>query len=254
MTKNKTYTIYKHTFPNGKVYIGQTFRNVEARWSNGNGYYSQELMNKAINKYGWDNIKHEILYENLTKEEADCKEKELIKYYNSSNREYGYNIALGGNSSDSISESTRKKMREHHADISGENNPMYNKRHKPETIKRMSEIKKGKVYSLETRRKMSESSKGFKHTKESREKISKAQLGELNHMYGKTGKLNHSSKSVYQIDINTNKIVKEYGSMCEAERELGISHTSISACCRGIMKQAGGYKWTYVSDCNWRAA
>lgn len=250
MTEDRKYTIYKHTFPNGKVYIGQTFRNVEARWANGNGYYSQELMKKAIQKYGWENIKHEILFENLTKEEADNKEKELIKYYNSANSKYGYNVALGGNSSDSISDATRKKMSEHHADVSGENNPMYNKKHNPESIKKMSEIKKGKVYSLETRKRMSESSKGMKHTKETREKMSKSQLGELNHMYGKTGSLNHSSKSVYQIDIDTDKIIKEYGSMSEAERDTGISHTSISACCRGVMKQAGRYKWICVSDYN----
>ena len=62
--------IYKHTFPNGAVYIGKTDMNPEDRWLNGWGYKNCPLMFNAIIKYGWDNVKHEILYDNLTKEEA----------------------------------------------------------------------------------------------------------------------------------------------------------------------------------------
>ena len=35
----KTYCVYKHTSPSGKVYIGMTCKDPpEKRWSNGNGY------------------------------------------------------------------------------------------------------------------------------------------------------------------------------------------------------------------------
>lgn len=62
--------VYKHTFPNGAVYIGKTDANPEDRWLNGWGYKNCPLMFNAIIKFGWDNVNHEILYDNLTKEEA----------------------------------------------------------------------------------------------------------------------------------------------------------------------------------------
>lgn len=101
----KNYYVYKHTFPNGKVYIGITSLKPEHRWNNGNGYlkktkddkYDQPLMAYAINKYGWDNIKHEILFKGLSKEEAEGKEIELIEQYKSNKKEFGYNFENGGN-------------------------------------------------------------------------------------------------------------------------------------------------------------
>lgn len=93
------YCVYKHTFPNNKVYIGITSLNPLRRWKqNGMGYKGQRFVFNAILKYGWDNIKHEILYSNLTKEEACQKEIELIAEYKSNNRKYGYNISIGGES------------------------------------------------------------------------------------------------------------------------------------------------------------
>lgn len=73
--------VYKHTFPNGAVYIGKTNVRPEERWLNGMGYRKSPLMFAAIVKYGWDNIKHEILHDNLTPEEATEIEKELIQKY-----------------------------------------------------------------------------------------------------------------------------------------------------------------------------
>lgn len=69
MDKNN-YTVYKHTFPNGKTYIGITSLSVQKRWANGLGYKKTNLVGKAIRRYGWGNIKHEVLFTNLTKEQA----------------------------------------------------------------------------------------------------------------------------------------------------------------------------------------
>ena len=89
------YIVYKHTSPSGKFYIGITGQDTERRWRRGgSGYkprkdYSCRFYN-AILKYGWDNFKHEILYDNLTKEEAEKIERELIDKYDLTNPEYGY--------------------------------------------------------------------------------------------------------------------------------------------------------------------
>lgn len=91
------YCVYKHTSPSNKVYIGISI-NPKRRWgANGTGYKGQDYFWNAICKYGWDNFRHEILYDNLSKTEAEIKERALIKEYNSTNHSYGYNILPGGN-------------------------------------------------------------------------------------------------------------------------------------------------------------
>ena len=70
--------VYLHVFPNGKVYVGMTNRTPEIRWENGNGYRTQPLMSKAINKYGWDNVRHEIIASGVSLDEANRIEKDVI--------------------------------------------------------------------------------------------------------------------------------------------------------------------------------
>lgn len=52
-------------------------------------------------------------------------------------------------------------------------------------------------------------------------------------------------KKVNQYDIN-NIYINSYESITEAEKKLGINNTSISQCCKGKRKTAGGYIWKYV--------
>ena len=103
----KRYCVYKHTFPNGKVYIGITSRKPNERWQNGKGYTSNRHLQNAIKKYGWINIKHDILLKDLTEEEAKKYEIFYIKFYNSTDTRNGYNISLGGNI---INEETKNKI------------------------------------------------------------------------------------------------------------------------------------------------
>ena len=70
---------------------------------------------------------------------------------------------------------------------------------------------------------------------------SEAKKGEKSYLYGKTGALHHRSKAVLCVENG-----KIYGSTMEAERKMGIAHESISKCCNGKRKSAGGYHWEYV--------
>lgn len=144
------YKVYIHIFPNNKVYIGITRNRTDIRWANGKGYKNQKVMSNAINKYGWENIEHKVLYENLTKEEAEQKEIELIAYYKSNQRQYGYNIANGGNSNGMHSEETKRKMSKTHIGKNvGENNGMYGKHPKKEFKKGNIPYNKGKKMPIE---------------------------------------------------------------------------------------------------------
>ena len=98
----KDYVVYEHVFPNNKKYIGITCRPLKQRFKNGYGYVHNKHMMNAIKKYGWENIKHNILAKNLSKSEAETLEIKLIKKYNLTNRLNGYNIELGGKGANRI--------------------------------------------------------------------------------------------------------------------------------------------------------
>lgn len=93
----REYKIYCHVFPNGKRYFGQTKRPLEERFGkNGINYKDSPLLWNAIQKYGWENISHILIKDNLTKEEANKYEMSYIKSYKTNDRNYGYNLTLGG--------------------------------------------------------------------------------------------------------------------------------------------------------------
>lgn len=236
------YTVYLHISPNGKRYYGITMQDVNRRWQNGNGYRNNKHFANAIQKYGWDNFQHIIVARELSEEEAKWLEIELIKEFDTTNRDKGYNISLGGESSNGYhhTEETRKKMRENHWDCSGENNPKYweGKHRSEETKKKMSENNarywKGKQFSDETKKKMSENhwdNRGKNHP-----------------MYGKYGKNHPRAKAV--ICITTGKI---FDTAVEGAECYNCNRCHISSCCKGKRKSAGklnGIKlvWRYL---NW---
>lgn len=86
---------------NNKIYIGQT-NNITKRWSNHKCCNSPTmLIAKAINKYGVENFKFEVLYRNISIEEIDELEKRTIIEKNSIVPN-GYNVAEGGASHSNI--------------------------------------------------------------------------------------------------------------------------------------------------------
>ena len=228
-----TYTVYLHTFPNGKKYIGITYRKPEYRWNNGKNYRSQEIMRRAIEKYGWENITHEILFEHLTKEEAEQKEIELIAQYKSNQRKYGYNIENGGNSRGAVSEKTKIKI--------SKNNARYwkGKKLSLETRKKISQNQKGRKISKESIRKALETKKknypnGIHVSKENRLKSSQRMKG---------NKL--SAKPIMQLTKDL-KEIKIWSCISDASRELKINNGSIVSCAKGKRPSAGGYIWKYI--------
>lgn len=108
----KKYIVYCHIFPNGKRYVGITSQKPSERWRNGRGYKGSNAVYNAIKKYGWHNIEHRILYEDLSKKEAEKMEIQLIKEWNTLSPN-GYNLCEGGNlvTGHKVSDETKKHLR-----------------------------------------------------------------------------------------------------------------------------------------------
>ncbi|MBR6613171.1 MAG: GIY-YIG nuclease family protein [Clostridia bacterium] len=211
------YIVYKHTNKiNKKVYIGLTRQKPSLRWKGGSGYKPKTIgttsyIYNAILKYGWDNFSHEILLVGLTKEEAEKAEIELIAKYKSDQREFGYNLDKGGNSTGKMSEETIQKLRDIHKD---------------------------KAANAERYRKISESKKGVKLSEKHRQNLSQAKKGKY------TGKNNPSAKAINQYSLDM-EFIKAWDCMEGASSTLGICKANI---CRAIKydRTAGGYRWRYA--------
>lgn len=229
------YSVYIHTFPNEKKYVGVTSWKPELRWGANGGNYKNPYMKNAIQKYGWDNVEHKIVAEGLTIDEASKMEKELIQKYNSADREFGYNISLGGIERKICSEETKEKLRQ--ANI-------------------------GKVMSEESRKKISIFQKGQKRTEEAKHNMSIAQKKSFangnNAMHSPEArakaahKLKGKKPSEYSIqraneakfhavkNMQTGVVYPSIKAACE---DTGLNRSTIIRHCNGTLKKQ---KWQYA--------
>ena len=86
---------------------------------------------------------------------------------------------------------------------------------------------------------------GRKHNEQSKEKMSKSTSGENHPMYGKKGALNHSSKIVYQYDLN-GTFIRTFMSCREAATYIGKNAANISRCALGNRSSAYNFRWSYT--------
>lgn len=210
-----SYTVYKHTSPSGKVYIGLTKKKPEQRWDNGNGYKHSPHFRAAIQKYGWENIRHEVLAEGMTKEEAAQMEIRLIAEHNSTDRRFGYNADHGGYAPGRMSEETRRKLAKH---MLGELNP----------TRRLGHPFKGKHNSEASRLKMSSAAK--------------ARVGRVVSIETKQ-KLREAQEKRPVACLTTGMA---YAGIHEAAESTGLCASKICAVCRGRRKTTGGLRWAYI--------
>ena len=246
-TLPKRYAVYKHTSPSGKIYIGITETVVERRWKAGNGYQQNTHFYNAIKKYGWNSFKHEVLFSNLTAEEAAKREIELIEFYHSDNRDKGYNISPGG---DLMSESTKEKIRK--------------SRNKKGLNQQQSLQAKEYWNDPEWREKTINSMRGKKRTEEQIEhyKAARAKQPPMSDkarqkirekLSAKTGENSVRKKTVLQIEPVTMKVIKKYPTAREAAAAVGASINCIATICRkridsNLSRASHHYFWCYEED------
>lgn len=252
------YLVYKHTTPSKKVYIGITSRTAHERWREGEGYKGSYFYN-AVKKYGWDNIQHEILFENLTQEEAIAKENELITKYDSINRDKGYNVVPGGGlgiKGYKFTDEQVKRLSESHKGVWTEKQQQaaMARRGKPSPCK-------GKKQSRESiekmRRSLIEHYKTNKVSEETREKLRKANGGENHWNYGrkysdemrfKLSKAHLGQKPVTRKKVICLETKEVFDSERDATLAKGYKKDAIGAVCRGNKHTVDGNHWMFLDD------
>ena len=190
------YSVYKVTNKvNGKIYIGWTSKSVTERWRvhqqqsfapKGQRYHFQN----AIVKYGPESFHVETLISSYDKSFSLQMEEYYIARFRTHLPTVGYNRTLGGEGNIPNEEQRRERSKR----IKGENHPLFGKRgiethwygrkHREESLKKMSESKKGT--QLGERNPFY----GKKHSEESIEKMKDSisrleRSGENNAFYGK---------------------------------------------------------------------
>jgi hypothetical protein len=194
--------------------------------------YVRAYTKNGRNKY-WVNITNistyevEILFDDLTWQEACAKEIEFIKLYGKNPNGPLCNITDGGDGALGIKMS-------------------------PERKKRNSEIHKGKVVSEESRKKISKSHKGKILTIEHKRNISKGGKGrkfseEHKKKIGKANKtINHGNWNgyIYQYN-NQNNLINIFETLHQAKNTTGIDFRDISKVCSYYSHIENGTHYSY---------
>ena len=229
--QDKIYKVYRHTLPmhisgkrNDMVYIGITCQKIENRWrKNGDGYKQCRHFYNAIQKYGWDSFNHEVLFDELTKEEAEQKEIGLIAFYKSNDSSFGYNIKSGGNA------------------------PLSEVRSKPVIC-----VETQVVYesAVDAGRKLGISNSTISSCCNGNNKVAGGYHWMFADEYSDENvklllKRTESKKSKQVMCVDNGKI---YHSISEASLDTCILASNIGQCCAGKYSHAGGLRWLYLDD------
>lgn len=87
--------IYRLDFPNNKIYIGKSVDLKRRMHEHNKPHETSTVVDKAIKKY-YGKIEVVTILEYCIPKELNNREKYWIKYYNSNNKDIGYNISEGG--------------------------------------------------------------------------------------------------------------------------------------------------------------
>ena len=241
MKRSDNYKVYEHITPSGKRYIGITKQTPEKRWQKGYGYIDSPYFSKAISKYGWDGIQHNIIASGLSADQAAQMEIELIKKHKSNNRKYGYNIADGGQV---VHNAAKRK---------GAMN------HKSEAVNRIN-LETGETIRFES---MNQAADLLGISRQGIGKAVRGSCGAVTYMgylweyadkefpkpkrkpKGRPPETCH--KAVYLLDESGN-VLKEYKSLQEAAQDNNCSYVGISKCCTGRLKTYLGRRWSYATE------
>ncbi len=244
--------LYKITnLLNGKIYIGVHFSKRISDQYMGSG----SAIKKAIKKYGKHNFTKEILEYFESDQAMFDREREVVNESFVLNSET-YNLVIGGKGTGSGSNHPLfGKKRPDHSEFMKNNNPTKGKPRSQKVKDAVSSANKGRKYSQEINKKKGRSQElnhffGKKGTALNKKWINngvESRLVDLSQFtldeIWKLGRISLSDKQVLKINPQTKQVIDEYPSLKTAGEINQISKNSISRCCAGKLKTAGGYIW-----------
>ena len=221
----------ENTF-NHKKYIGQS-KDIDTRWKKHiyeltHNKHHNDYLQKSWNKYGKENFRFYNL-ERCCFEMLDEKERYWIDYYDTLDRNCGYNLKDGGqNGGSTLTIETREKLSKS-IRKSYENFDLRNLRRKnalaqwsnpkiKEKISKENNGMYGKKHSEESKKRMSEHSKGRKSP-------------------------TRNTTPVFCVETKT-----AYEDATDAHNKLGYDSSAILKVCQGKRKTCGGYHWAFINN------
>lgn len=235
------YFVYKHTCPNSKVYIGITSCTPEVRWQGGYGYKENSKFFRDILKYGWDNIKHEILAEGLTKQQALEMESAQITLHKSILPQYGYNLTCTDQSAQ------YKAVNQY--DATGTLICTY------QSVKHAAQSMHIPPSTITHACYNNGVSRGYlwKFAEDKEPLIIPDNIAKRTH---KPHSRNNSNKKIQVSQYSKDgKLICTYQSIKEASKITGVNDGDITSCCKGkkgskgrLKHTAGGYIWRYGNE------
>lgn len=233
----------------GKRYIGQSknlYKRINAHIKhNGSLHY----LYNAINRYGIDAFNICLLERIYDENLFDEREQHWIDRYNSSNSNYGYNLRKIASSNRGcklvISEEGAKKLDE------------VRRRNNLNRQRKICQLDKDTDAVIKIWNNLVEVSMALHIPKSGIHACCNGKLKTYHEYKWKyfdestnelKNRTNFVDRRIYQIDRNTNEIIKEWSCQAEAVVNTGIDSGSISSCCKNKRKTAGNYKWKYADE------
>ena len=218
--------IYKITnLVNGKLYIGSTkdyrLRRTRHFYELRANRHGNARLQNAFNKYGEDNFKMEMLMP-VTPHERDFYEQMFIDMLSAADRNIGYNILP--------------------TVVHGGMVPGIFK-HSAETKQKIRLANLGQRRSAEARKNMSDAQKrlfasGYVHPNKGRSMSGEARATHREAM-------KQRCKAVTQLTAGGESIAS-FLSLAAAQDGTGVRADTVSLCCRGAAKSAGGFAWRWA--------
>lgn len=295
---------------NGKRYVGQTVQKLRKRHNqHQSGSYRKKYhdynlpLHNAMRKYGIENFKLEILHV-ADEYSIDMLERYYIYFLDTLvKNNKGYNVSDGGNNGNPFAGKTKEELREwkqkiskalkgkytgeknhfYGKNLSGENNPMFGKKHSEESRRKMSENLKGRFigennphctpvvgvgsnnilfykYIAEAKKdgfeknaisrcckgKQSSHKRHKWYYKEDYDKLSEKDINIIQQRLDKEIKSKISLKNIVAVSTKSEEVLFFENSKQAVEDGFHYSH--IHECCRGELKTHKGYKWYYKED------
>ena len=227
----KTGIIYTLSHPITKkvVYIGKTINTLETRLYGhvGDSKRHNRKICKWISKLTSEGL-IPLIEELDSSSEEDLARLEI--FYIELFKAWGFDLknhTEGGEGLIGFKHSDKtKKMKS--LQVSGINNPFYNKTHSQEAKDKISKANKNKKMSEEFCNKRSQYMKANPITKET---------------YQKIAEVNKIKVAQYDLNMNLIKIHDSAADVCRDVPELSTGH--ISSCCKGKRKTHKGFIWKY---------